>query len=87
MSVERTLRERLAVLDPARLDIVDDSERHAGHAGAAGGGKHFRISIVSAHFAGRSRLARQRLVIDAAGDLMQGAIHALSINAKAPGEV
>lgn len=87
MSVEARLRERLAVLEPTALEIVDDTAKHAGHAGAAGGGRHFRLSIVSGQFAGKPLLARHRLVVAAAGDLMQGAIHALSINAKAPGEV
>lgn len=87
MNVEEQLRVRLTALSPTRLDINDDTARHAGHVGAAGGGRHFLITIESAQFAGKARLARQRLVLDAAGDLMQGAIHALSINAKAPGEV
>ena len=87
MSVEARLRERLAVLEPTALEIVDDTAKHAGHAGAAGGGCHFRLSIVSGQFSGKPLLARHRLVVAAAGDLMQGAIHALSINAKAPGEV
>lgn len=87
MSVEARLRERLAVLEPSLLEIDDDTEKHAGHAGAAAGGRHFRLSIVSGQFSGKPLLARHRLVIEAAGDLMQGAIHALSINAKAPGEV
>lgn len=87
MSAETCLRERLAILEPTLLEIVDDSAKHAGHAGAAGGGRHFRLSIVSGQFAGKPLLARHRMVVQAAGDLMEGAIHALSINAKAPGEV
>ena len=87
MSVETRLRERLAALEPTKLEIADDTEKHAGHAGAAGGGRHFRLTIVSGQFTGKPLLARHRLVIQAAGELMHGAIHALSINAKAPGEV
>ena len=82
---EALLRERLAALKPLEIDIVDDSARHAGHAGA-GGGEHYRLRIVSPVFAGKPPLARHRLVIDAIGDLMQGRIHALSIQPIAPGE-
>ena len=77
------LRERLAVLKPEILNIEDESHRHAGHAGARGGG-HFRVDIVASVFSGKNTLARHRLVYDAAGDLMQGRIHALAINARAP---
>ena len=80
------LRERLAALQPTRLDIVDDSHRHAGHAGARDGG-HFKVNIVAAAFAGKSTLARHRLVLDAAGDLMRGRIHALGISARSPDEI
>lgn len=80
------LRERLAVLAPLTLTIEDESHRHAGHAGARDGG-HFRLSIVAAAFAGKSTLARHRLVYDAAGDLMRGRIHALAIHAQAPEEI
>ena len=77
------LRERLAVLQPESLHIEDESHRHAGHAGARDGG-HFRVDIVASVFSGKNTLARHRLVYDAAGDLMQGRIHALAINARAP---
>jgi len=77
------LRERLAVLKPETLHIEDESHRHAGHAGARDGG-HFRVDIVASVFSGKNTLARHRLVYDAAGDLMQGRIHALAINARAP---
>lgn len=80
------LRERLAALAPQALAIEDDSHLHAGHAGAKGGG-HYRVDIVSAAFAGKNTVARHRLVYAAAGDLMRGPVHALSINAKSPEEV
>jgi len=80
------LTERLAVLQPLRLDIVDDSHRHAGHAGAREGG-HYRVAIVAAAFAGKNTVARHRLVYEAAGDLMRGRVHALAIDARAPDEV
>jgi BolA protein len=86
MSTLDVLRDRLAALEPTHLDIIDDSTRHAGHAGARSGGGHFLVTIVSPRFAGLSTMARHRLVYDAAGDLMNGPIHALSITARAPGD-
>ncbi|MBL8429975.1 MAG: BolA family transcriptional regulator [Dechloromonas sp.] len=78
------LRERLAALQPVSIDIVDDSHRHAGHAGARDGG-HYQLQIVAQAFAGKSTIARHRMIYDAAGDLMRGKIHALSIHATVPG--
>lgn len=80
------LRERLQALDPERLEVVDDSRLHAGHAGAADGRGHFSVLVVSRRFAGLPPLRRHRLVYDAVGDLMITDIHALSIQALAPGE-
>ena len=80
------LAARLASLEPTALEIEDESHRHAGHAGAREGG-HFRVAIVAAVFSGKGTLARHRLVYDAAGDLMRGRIHALSIHARTPDEV
>lgn len=74
------IRQRLADLAPSALDIVDDSARHAGHAGAREGG-HFELTVVAAAFAGQSRLQRQRLVLEKLGDLREAGIHALSIKA------
>lgn len=79
------LRARLAGLTPLRLEIRDDSARHAGHAGAREGG-HFTVAIVSPRFAGLATMQRHRLVYDAVGDLMQRGIHALSISARTPEE-
>ena len=86
--VADAIRQRLTTaLSPSRLDLVDESARHAGHAGARPQGEsHFRVSIVSAKFAGKSRVERQRMVFAALGDLMQTEIHALAITALAPGE-
>ncbi len=86
MSAVEQLRVRLAALDPLRLDIRDDSARHAGHAGAKEGG-HYTVLIVSARFAGLGVMQRHRLVYDAAGDLRQNGIHALSITARTPEEM
>jgi BolA family transcriptional regulator, general stress-responsive regulator len=71
---------------PERLDVVDDSYHHAGHAGAADGRGHFSVLIVSSRFAGLGSLKRHRLVYEAVGDMMTTDIHALSIQAIAPGE-
>jgi len=86
VSVAESMRERLAALRPTRLEILDDSARHAGHAGARGGGGHFRLTIVSPQFAGTATLARHRLIYAALGPMMRQEIHALSIDALAPDE-
>jgi BolA family transcriptional regulator, general stress-responsive regulator len=80
------LRQRLAVLAAQHIEIEDESHRHAGHAGAKDGG-HYKLDIVSTAFAGKNTMARHRLVYAAAGDLMRGRIHALSIRAMTPEEV
>jgi BolA protein len=81
------MRRRLDALAPVRLELVDESAKHAGHAGARpGGNTHWRLTIVSAAFAGKSTVARHRMVYEALGELMQDPIHALAISAKAPGE-
>lgn len=77
----------LAELHPAQLDIIDDSHRHAGHAGARDGGGHYRISIVSAQFAGKPTVARHRMIYSALGEMMKRDIHALHITANAPEEI
>ena len=74
-----------AALQPASLEVQDDSHLHAGHAGAREG-RHFSVRVVSARFNGLSRLARHRLVYDSLNALMQRGIHALAIDARAPGE-
>jgi BolA protein len=71
---------------PSLLEVVDQSHRHAGHAGAADGRGHFDVRIVSESFRGRPPLARHRAVYAAVGTMMETDIHALSIDAAAPGE-
>ena len=83
---ESVLRERLAGLKPLRLELIDDSAKHAGHQGAKGGGGHYRLLIVSDAFSGKPTLSRHRLVYDALGVLMRSKIHALSIQSIAPEE-
>jgi BolA protein len=87
--VERRARieARLAgELEAAHVEVVDESHLHAGHAGAAGGGGHFRALVVSGRFEGLSRLARQRLVYAVLAEEMEREIHALSIRALTPSE-
>ncbi|KAF7600332.1 MAG: BolA family transcriptional regulator [Candidatus Dactylopiibacterium carminicum] len=86
MSTLEEIRTSLATLQPSVCEIEDESHRHAGHAGARGGGGHFRLRIVSAHFNGLPLLARHRLIHTTLGALMQGPIHALSITASTPEE-
>ena len=86
-ATETQMRERLAALQPRSLEIADDSARHAGHAGAASGGGHYTLRIVSERFAGQSRVARHRLVYATLDTLMQHRIHALALTALTPEEV
>jgi BolA protein len=82
-----SMRRRLAVLEPIELTIDDESALHTGHPGAAGGGGHYRMTLVSAAFTGQPRVSRHRLVYDALAELMQREIHALAMTLLAPGEV
>ena len=81
-AIERELRSALA---PTALSVSDDSHLHAGHAGAREG-RHFSVKVASARFVGLSRVARHRLVYDALHRLIPEGIHALAIQAYAPGE-
>jgi BolA protein len=82
--IEARLRERLAA---TRVEVVDESHLHRGHAGAASGGGHFRVVVVSPRFSGRDRIADQRLVYGALADMMGSEIHALSVRALLPERV
>jgi len=81
-AIETALR---AALQPIALEVQDDSHLHAGHAGAREG-RHFSVRITSARFSGCTRVARHRLVYDSLSMLMPTGIHALAIEARAPGE-
>jgi BolA family transcriptional regulator, general stress-responsive regulator len=81
--LETTLRD---ALNPIVLEIADESARHAGHAGAASGGGHFRVLIVSESFQGQNLVARQRAVYAALGDAMHTAVHALALQTLTPEE-
>ncbi|HET9578468.1 MAG TPA: BolA family protein [Usitatibacter sp.] len=85
--VEKAIRERLAALQPVSVDLRDESGQHAGHAGSRpSGGSHWQLTIVSEAFRGKSPVARHRMVYEALGDLMKRDIHALRIEALAPGK-
>ena len=83
--IER-IREAMSALQPVTLEVIDDSHKHAGHEGARDGRGHFTVRIVSPVFAGKAPLARHRAIYAALGEMMQTDIHALAIEAKAPGE-
>jgi BolA protein len=86
MSVRQTISDKLLRrFAPLQLDIVDDSARHAGHAGAHPEGEtHFTVIIVAAEFAGLSRVARQRLVYQTLAEELATRVHALSLTTLAP---
>jgi BolA protein len=87
---ERIARMRAlleAAFDPMSLEVIDDSHKHAGHAGARDGRGHFTVEIVSEAFAGKPPLARHRAVYSALGAMMEDDIHALSIRADTPAEM
>ena len=87
-TVAERLRSKLQdAFSPERLEVVDDSARHAGHAGAREGGEsHFNVVIVAEAFKGRSRIQRQRDVYTALSEELAGPVHALSVKVFAPGE-
>lgn len=95
MSVQEAIRAKLTTaFAPDRLEVENDSDRHAGHAHMRAmrasqgptGETHFNVTIVASAFAGVSRVARQRLVYDVLKDELAGPVHALSVKASAPGE-
>lgn len=88
MRVQQAIRTKLTeALQPSRLEIVDESAGHAGHAGARPEGEsHFSVEIVSEKFTGLSRVARQRLVYDILAEDLKTDIHALALKTIAPAE-
>jgi BolA protein len=87
-AVATAIQDKLSkALAPSRLDLVDDSARHSGHAGAGTAGEsHFNLLVESAAFVGLGPVARQRLVMQILAEELAGPVHALSIKARAPGE-
>ena len=84
---ERIAAKLSAALAPERLEVIDDSAKHAGHGGARPGGEtHYTVEVVSGAFAGKNRVQRHRLVYDAPKAEIADGVHALAIDARAPGE-
>ncbi len=88
MSVEATIRDKLErAFRPTRLEVVNQSQLHAGHRSSPGTGEsHFRVLIVSDVFAGKSRLQRHRLVNETLAAELKGKVHALALETYAPAE-
>lgn len=88
MSVAENIKTKLtAKLEPAQLEIIDESHLHAGHAGAREGGEsHFRVNIVAEAFNGLNRVARQRMIYEILAEDLAGPIHALTLSTKTPAE-
>ena len=88
MTAETRIREKLMIaLEPTRLDIINESEMHAGHRSSPGTGEsHFRIVVVSPKFDGLARVARHRLVNSLLADELKGPVHALALATFAPNE-
>ena len=88
MRTRELITEKLRLaFAPETLDVVDESDRHAGHAGSRPGGEtHFRVHIVSEAFRGKSRIERHRMVNETLSRELKGGVHALAIHAAAPGE-
>lgn len=88
MGVAETIRGKLEqAFHPVRLEIVDESHLHLGHAGAPDGGEsHFRVEITAAAFAGKNRVERQRLVYACLAEELAGPVHALSVAARSPSD-
>jgi BolA protein len=81
--LEAALQEAFA---PDSIEVTDESHRHDGHPGAASGGGHFRVVLVSDRFEGRTRIERHRMVYEALGDWMGSEIHALALETRSPSE-
>jgi BolA protein len=88
MSLEKAIREKLMIgLQPVRLDVINESEMHAGHRSSPGTGEsHFRVLVVSEQFVGQSRVARHRMVNQLIAQELAGGVHALALSTYAPGE-
>lgn len=80
--IERTLR---SAMDANEVRVEDESAQHVGHAGAAAGGGHYRVTVVSPRFEGKTQVQQHRLVYEALGDAMGSSIHALALTTRSPG--
>jgi BolA protein len=87
MNTLERIEHKLAVLTPDSVELIDDSEQHAGHEGAKGGGGHFQLIIVSPLFKDKSTQVRHRMIHSALGEMLEREIHALTIKAYTPDEI
>lgn len=87
MNTLERIEQKLSVLTPDSVELIDDSEQHTGHEGAKGGGGHFQLIIVSPLFSGKSTQARHRMVHAALGEMLEREIHAMTIKAYTPDEI
>jgi BolA protein len=87
VSIVQRIEHLLSALEPESIEVIDDSARHIGHAGARDGGGHYQVTVVSPRFAGKSQIERHRMVYEALGPLMRREIHALALRTCAPGEL
>ncbi len=86
MSTEIIKNKLTEAINPTEIEVIDNSQAHAGHAGAQRGGGHFHVNITAEAFEGKSMVQRHQIIYQALGDLMKKEIHALGINANAPSE-
>lgn len=87
MNTITIIKQKLTVLRPEKIEILDESSKHIGHEGAKNGGGHFLITIVSGNFYEKSTMERHRMIYAALGEMMERDIHALSIKAYTPEEI
>ena len=87
MSTIKSIKQKLAVLNPEKIEILDESAKHEGHEGAKDGGGHFFLTIVSYDFSKKSTMDRHRMIYAALEEMMNKDIHALSIKAYTPEEI
>lgn len=87
ITLQQEIQQRLTVLEPEFLDIVDDSAHHIGHTGAKNGGSHFHLTIISHCFNGLNRVAQHRLVYKILHDLIPTRIHALALKTMTPDDI
>lgn len=84
----KLINERLtSVLSPESIEVIDESHKHAGHAGAKSGKGHFEVNIVAVGFTDQNLVTRHRMIYQALDEIMENEIHALSINAYSPEEI
>ena len=87
MTIADQILEKLSILAPESVELLDESGQHIGHEGARGGGGHYQLIIVAPVFANKPLQSRHRMVYEALGGLMHQEIHALAIKAYAPDEI